>query len=790
MKLGKQTHSVVLDGVESSQRQFTVKASAKLARILSDGLYSDKVFAIIRELSCNAYDSHVAAGKKEVPFQIHFPTLFEPYFSVQDFGVGLSETDIFEVYTKYFESTKEDSNDFIGALGLGSKSPFAYVKTFTVTSIKDGKKGIYSAFIDEEGFPSIVLMQAEDTEESNGVKVEFPVKSADISEFHYKGANVLEFFDPKPIVNKLQYEIPKENYKYTGKSEDGCFWKIKAFKSPSRVIMGNIAYPVDFQMGGQTFSEKFKLIQDYGFDIEFKIGELEVAASREKLSYNKYTLANMEKRFNMVFDHFEKEVLQRLDSMTTLWEVVTCLNVMMNENTPAKYILNKKDIKKYKDFEIPEGRKFKIDGLEYHNISIYGVYVGGGQFVKRTLLSIPEVDYETYKKTLEDAKSKDKQVADKANRHIKYVESSYKFNVAPQKGSTVYLADERRGFMDVLRYFSAKDTKNQRYCILIVPKNKVSEEDINKDIKKLQKALGNPEIVKISDIDDRPESYFEDKKTKRISIKKDNVSKLNLMHYDPKFSRAWTRYLIETTQQELDSDELKLYFKTKRNAAVVNKDKSPDLYKRFGLTEEEDKLDLNDFHDIYRIGIDLGIIKYTTPVFAIRREEALEMDNTWEDFFVFLERKLREYLLAIKDDDNIKTRYYMQNMSRSIESNLQCGFVSSIKYNLSTKKISNCDDIEIVRLIVEREKIRNAVESAKAEIKLNTLNRALNYGAFNYIGSITNYLPVKVKCELRDIDEKIVEELKKYPMLLYISNYCDMKVMSDCFDYIRAINKP
>ena len=155
--------------------EFRIRNSAKAFSILSSGLYSNKIRAIIRELSCNAVDSHVAAGKESTPFDIHLPNSLEPWFSIRDYGTGLSHDQVTNIYTTYFESTKTDSNAFIGALGLGSKSPFSYTDNFTVTANKDGSKRIYTAFINEQGVPSIALMTDNDTDEPNGVEVQFSV---------------------------------------------------------------------------------------------------------------------------------------------------------------------------------------------------------------------------------------------------------------------------------------------------------------------------------------------------------------------------------------------------------------------------------------------------------------------------------------------------------------------------------------------------------------------------------------------------------------------------------------
>ena len=122
--------------------------SAKAFSILSSGLYANKIRAIIRELSTNAYDSHVAAGCADRPFEVHLPTSLEPWFSVRDYGVGLSHQQVVNIYTTYFESTKTGSNDFVGALGLGSKSPFSYTENFGVTAVQNGHMGVYTALID------------------------------------------------------------------------------------------------------------------------------------------------------------------------------------------------------------------------------------------------------------------------------------------------------------------------------------------------------------------------------------------------------------------------------------------------------------------------------------------------------------------------------------------------------------------------------------------------------------------------------------------------------------------
>ena len=133
MKLHTKTNTITKSEnfVESN---YSIDATAKAFAILSDGLYSNKILAVVRELSTNAYDSHVAAGCPEKPFDVTLPTSLDHEFSIRDYGTGLSKENCMSLYTTCFRSDKTDSNDAVGCLGLGSKSPFAYTDQFMVES--------------------------------------------------------------------------------------------------------------------------------------------------------------------------------------------------------------------------------------------------------------------------------------------------------------------------------------------------------------------------------------------------------------------------------------------------------------------------------------------------------------------------------------------------------------------------------------------------------------------------------------------------------------------------------
>ena len=299
--------------------EFRIRNSAKAFNILSSGLYANKIRAVIRELSCNAVDSHVAAGRADVPFEVHLPTDMEPHFAVRDFGTGLTHEQVTNIYTTYFESTKTASNEFIGALGLGSKSPFSYTDNFTVTAIRDGRKGIYTAFINDQGVPSIALMTEHAvTDELPGVEVRFGVSDRyDFEKFRREAAQVYTHFSLRPkITGPANFKFIDPSYTVTDiipgvhQTDD---------TRTSVAVMGNIAYPIDVPNSEQNLGDLSKLLRQ-GLVMHFDIGELDFQASREGLSYIPQTIESIKKKLDLVASALTVKLAADADAIKNEWE--------------------------------------------------------------------------------------------------------------------------------------------------------------------------------------------------------------------------------------------------------------------------------------------------------------------------------------------------------------------------------------------------------------------------------------------------------------------------------------
>ena len=139
-QIDKNPSSLQSHGIQNTVK-FGIQASglAHIFNVLRNQLYSDKVMAVVREYACNAVDAHIDNDVSERPIVVTLPTRLLPEFKVRDFGKALTDFEIQEVYAFYGESTKRQSNEMIGQLGLGSKSAFAYGDNFVINSYIEGK---------------------------------------------------------------------------------------------------------------------------------------------------------------------------------------------------------------------------------------------------------------------------------------------------------------------------------------------------------------------------------------------------------------------------------------------------------------------------------------------------------------------------------------------------------------------------------------------------------------------------------------------------------------------------
>lgn len=364
-------------------KQKTKKLSAqnttKLFSLLSQSLYSNAIGSMIRELACNCKDSHIQANNSE-PFEIHLPSKLDPTFRVKDYGTGMSKDQIDQVYNSLGTSTKTTSNEFIGAFGIGSKTPFAYTADgFIITSIQNNEKCAYSVYIDSDGDHSITELYTTKTDEPNGFEVMVAVEEKDIYSFQSELKNQLKYFDFNYKVDGEliePYDITAQSAdNYSQKiifNDDECLVKTSYYSGYITVIFGGVYY---------TLNTDYKFFK-YDVILKFDIGELDVSASRETIAYTEKTIENIHKKIEETKEKLTNKILIESEQYTRLHDLKCWLftshyqpfhslildtsdtlhyrYISISKYDKLRFYYNEKKIKDRIDYSYRQPRKFKI----------------------------------------------------------------------------------------------------------------------------------------------------------------------------------------------------------------------------------------------------------------------------------------------------------------------------------------------------------------------------------------------------------------------------------------------
>lgn len=317
MKLDHYNRKVFTVGGETTA--FTATMNGAAFAILSDAIYQHKLAAIVRELSCNAYDSHVEAGKADVPFTIALPNHLSSNLIISDEGVGLDDIGVRKVFASYFNSTKTNSNDVTGGMGIGAKSVFSYSNSFTIVARKDGVERVYNAFIGEAGVPQVQIVSHEDTEESNGVSIYVPIKEQDYYLVEAETAVVASMFKTIPNVTgktgfKLHCADVYEQIEKHGYARIKRHCNSKLYSAHRHyALMGNVIYPIPATVAVEVDNFISALINSgEAIVIPFNVGDLTPAASRESLSLNEKTTKVVFDKFNAAVAKAKTEIQEEL----------------------------------------------------------------------------------------------------------------------------------------------------------------------------------------------------------------------------------------------------------------------------------------------------------------------------------------------------------------------------------------------------------------------------------------------------------------------------------------------
>jgi hypothetical protein len=464
---------LIESNVESESADFaiSIKDSAHIMNILRSTLYSDKVKAVLREYSTNAWDAHRDAGKEDLPIKVELPTTMDPTLIIRDYGSGLSQDDVFNIYTQYGASTKRSNDNTVGMLGIGSKSGFAYSDSFTITSFFGGRKKMYVAVLDESEKGKINLLDEGATKET-GIEIRIAIRPEDILEFDKKAKDLFQYFKPKPEINTDIPDLPKSQLSFTnGVIYDREHQKYEFGETRNKwvAVMGCIPYIVDLNQLKNLDKKQNGGVADFLFGLSgalfFKIGEVEISASRETLKYSDITKKALVTRLNELVDEYVQHTIKSItEGGISKWETRVRAQVLTHMHLPVP--------KEWKDF-FEENVSLK-DLPDTLRVTKHGNNVGSIYVSEQTRLIIRDdarslkgfeltsFDYVVYPETVKDKRLNTAEVRKELDKFCKKVDIE---GVVITKTSELAWSPARRDLHGGRTY----NSKHHRKCFKYKP---------------------------------------------------------------------------------------------------------------------------------------------------------------------------------------------------------------------------------------------------------------------------------------------------------------------------------
>jgi hypothetical protein len=319
--------------------RITAETQARILMTLSDKIYTRKELAVIRETSTNAADAHIMVGKPIADIMVTLPTLEDLNFRIRDFGDGLTEIEIRDIFCVFGESTKRQSNAYNGVLGYGAKSPFCASDTFTVTSWCNGEKTVYQCIKgDSTKLHSSILLLRIPSDEPTGIEICVPVKQNAVYSYHREAINFYRHWPVMPTIKNLSDEDAESIAKYrsTPATLKGNGWEVRPQVDGARgtAYMGYVPYLIDWSVLYHKMSldsktrALFELIKSNDVTLYFEMGEVNFVDSREQLEYTDMTFNALVARITEIFGKIQDAIQEKFTDLATIWDAKIMYNAI------------------------------------------------------------------------------------------------------------------------------------------------------------------------------------------------------------------------------------------------------------------------------------------------------------------------------------------------------------------------------------------------------------------------------------------------------------------------------
>lgn len=292
--------------------------TAFLIETLRRHLYKNICLATVRELFSNSFDAHREVNTPDLPIQVSLPNAWSNELKIKDFGPGINPSRMEDIFINFGSSTKRNDNKQLGGFGLGSKLILALSDSATITTIVDGIRYTYIAFIGDSKSGTMSLTNQVNTDEKNGTEICIPVPQKDIKSIIEQTFKVTQHWNVRPTILGLpeaEYQwvnyspiIESDNWKIVKRTKNDYYGRTE---EKATAILAGIPYNLtDFPR--ENLTEKEKYILDVPLFMYFSIGELSVSASRDNLHFNDSTIKAIKDRLSSVASKLEQEICDKI----------------------------------------------------------------------------------------------------------------------------------------------------------------------------------------------------------------------------------------------------------------------------------------------------------------------------------------------------------------------------------------------------------------------------------------------------------------------------------------------
>lgn len=330
-----------VDTTGAKEGSITEAGMGVVMSILSN-MYTNKFLAVLREYCMNALDSHVQSGNSQ-PIEVTLPSDLQPTLLIQDHGLGMTRADIETFFLEYGTSTKRDSNDLVGAFGIGSKSAFTLGHQFVVTGVKDGQKTVALLSLNESNIATCTVIKEVATDEPNGVLISLAVEDVDSMRetaamfFSYweRGTVLVDGEEPTPVfegatvVNDATY-IQPEHEGQVIVSMGGVPYVV------GRDILRKVARDLEDSPAGEQALALVDWVSSSSLILKVAIGDCDIAPNREALRDTKRTLATLERLVEGLVDDLATSVQAKVDTARNPFEARMLLERSLTDLAPFK----------------------------------------------------------------------------------------------------------------------------------------------------------------------------------------------------------------------------------------------------------------------------------------------------------------------------------------------------------------------------------------------------------------------------------------------------------------------